>query len=73
MDENKTLAAKGKKCWFFVDFLLEISLFVYISMLCIIINLSSHIKTLTFRKQCANAPGVAGAVWPLPAGARLQE
>ena len=72
MDENKTFAAKGKKCWLFVDFLLEISLFVCNSLLCII-NFSSHIKTLTFRKQCANAPGAAGAVWPLPAGARLQE
>ena len=38
-----------------------------------IINLSFYIKTLTSRKQCANAPGVAGAVRPLPAGARLQE
>ena len=71
MDENKTFAAKGKKCWLSIDVLLKISLFV--CLLPSIINLSFYIKTLTSRKQCANAPGAAGAVRPLPAGARLQE
>ena len=71
MDENKTFAAKGKKCWLSIDVLMKISLFV--CLLLSIINLSFYIKTLTSRKQCANAPGAAGAVRPLPAGARLQE
>ena len=71
MDENKTFAAKGKKCWLSIDVLLKISLFVCLSFL-LLIYLSTK-KTLTSRKQCANAPGAAGAVWSLPAGARLQE